>query len=162
VFGEGDAKTPEEVKKRWDEIKDEEKASAGKPKQGLLDGISRSQPALVEAMHLAKKAAAVGFDWENPEQVLAKLHEELNELAEARRSGSPDAMEDELGDLLFVVVNLARFFKVDAEQALRRTNSKFRKRFAHVEQGIAEQGKSMPEASLDEMESLWQDAKKNP
>ncbi len=162
IFAEGDAKTPEEVKIRWDEIKDEEKRAAGKPKQGLLDSISRSQPAAVEAQHLTNKASTVGFDWETPEQVIEKLHEELDEIADARKNGSQEELEGEVGDLLFVVVNLARFLKVDAEQALRKTNAKFRQRFAQVEQGVAASGKSMQEATLDEMEAHWQQAKRKP
>jgi MazG family protein len=161
VFGGGEAKTAEEVKKRWDEIKEAEKLARGRSPAGLLDGISAKQPALAEAMHISKKAAAAGFDWETPEQVLEKLEEELKELAEARLSGDSKRLESEIGDLLFVVVNLARFLKVDAEQALRATNAKFRRRFAHVEKGIEERGKKLDEASLEEMEALWQEAKRS-
>jgi uncharacterized protein YabN with tetrapyrrole methylase and pyrophosphatase domain len=93
------------------------------------------------------------------EQVVEKLHEELGELEAARREGSADAMEGEIGDLLFVLVNVARFVKVDPEQALRKTNAKFRRRFAHVEAGLQERGKTLRETSVDEMESLWQEAK---
>jgi len=160
VFGDGTADTPAEVKKRWDEIKADEKKQQGKSNDGLLDSVPRVLPALVEAQQLTSKAATVGFDWENPEQVLEKLHEELNELAEARRSASPDQLEGEIGDLLFVLVNLARFLRVDAEQALRKTNAKFRTRFRHVETRLAEQGRTPGESSLDEMEALWLEAKK--
>jgi len=161
VFADGNAKTSEEVKKRWDEIKEAEKKAHGAERRGLLDSISAKQPALAEAMLISKKAAAAGFDWETPEQVLAKLDEELRELAEARRAGDAKKLEGEIGDLLFVVVNLARFLKVDAEQALRATNAKFRRRFAHVEKGIGERGKKLEDASLDEMEALWQEAKRS-
>jgi len=156
VFGDGDAKTPEAVKVRWDEIKQQEAAAKGKPPRAMLDGVSRAAPALVEAQQLTSKAAAVGFDWENREQVLDKLREELDELARAQ---TPAEQEDELGDLLFVLVNLARFLRVDAEQALRRTNAKFRRRFGYIEQQLAAQGKPWRETSLDEMEALWQQAK---
>lgn len=159
VFGNGTAKTAEEVKKRWDEIKGEEKLAKGAPERGLLEGVSRKQPALSEATYISKKAAAVGFDWETPEQILDKLHEELAELAAARDHGDPAELENEIGDLFFVLVNLARFLKVDPEQALRKTNAKFRKRFAHVEKKLAERGKSLQDASLAEMEALWQEAK---
>jgi MazG family protein len=162
VFADGEAKTAADVKKRWDEIKDEEKKEKGKLERSLLAGISRSQPALVEGMHIARKAAGVGFDWETPEQVLDKLREELGELDEARRNGSHQDLEGEIGDILFVLVNLARFLKVDAEQALRKTNAKFRRRFAYVEEGVAEHGRRLEDATLDEMEALWQEAKKNP
>jgi MazG family protein len=156
VFATGDAKTAYDVKRRWDEIKADEKKSKGEPKRGLLEPVSRKLPALVEAQQISSKAASVGFDWENPEQVLDKLDEELEELARARAAGSREEQEGEIGDLLFVVVNLARFLKVDPEQALRKTNAKFRKRFAHVEQNV-----ELPGATIEQMEALWQEAKRN-
>ncbi len=155
VFADGEARTSDDVKRRWDEIKAGEKPRPA----GLLNGVSRSLPALVEAQQIASRAAGAGFDWENSEQVFAKLQEELGELEAARRTGPHGAIEDELGDLLFVIVNIARFLKVDPEQALRGTNAKFRRRFEHVESGLAAQGKTPREATIDEMESLWQDAK---
>jgi MazG family protein len=154
VFGDGTAKTSDDVKRRWDEIKADEKKESGKPQRGRLDSVPRNLPALVEAQQISSKAAAVGFDWENPGQVLEKLDEELRELAGARENGTPAEVEGEIGDLFFVLVNLARFLKVDPEQALRKTNAKFRKRFAHVEKNAA-----LPGATLDEMELLWQEAK---
>ena len=160
VFADGDAKTSGEVLRRWDEIKAVEKESRGTPPPaGLLAGVPRSLPALVEAQKIAAKAAGAGFDWENIEQVFDKLREELAEIDAARATGSPAEIEDEIGDLLFVVVNIARFLKVDPEQALRKTNSKFRRRFAHVEKGLAAHGKIPQQASIDEMEALWQAAK---
>ena len=154
VFSDGDAKTSDDVLRRWDEIKADEKKEKGKPPQGRLDSVPRNLPALVEAQQISSKAAAVGFDWENPGQVLEKLDEELRELAEARESGTPAELEGEIGDLFFVLVNLARKLKVDPEQALRKTNAKFRKRFAHVEKNA-----TLPGATLSEMEALWQEAK---
>jgi tetrapyrrole methylase family protein/MazG family protein len=154
VFAAGDAKTADDVKRRWDEIKAEEKP---RPK-GLLDGVSRATPALVEAQQIASKAAGAGFDWENVEQVFEKLDEELDELREA---GTRQEIEGEIGDLLFVLVNIARFMKVDPEQALRKTNAKFRRRFSHVEAGLAANGKSPKDATVAEMEALWQDAKRH-
>jgi len=154
VFGDGTAKTADDVKRRWDEIKADEKKSKGEPQRGLLESVPRNLPALVEAQQISSKAAGVGFDWENPGQVLEKLDEELRELAAARESQSREEMEGEIGDLLFVLVNLARFLKVDSEQALRKTNAKFRKRFAHVESRA-----TLPGATLEEMEALWQEAK---
>ena len=156
VFAEGDAKTSDDVKKRWDEIKAEEKSEKGEAPKGLLEGVSRSAPALVEAQHIASRAAGAGFDWENVEQVFDKLDEEV---AELRGAGTREEIEGEIGDLLFVIVNIARFMKVDPEQALRRTNAKFRRRFAHVEAGLQTQGKSLKEATIAEMEALWQEAK---
>jgi MazG family protein len=160
VFGEQTAETAGDVRKIWSEVKAGEKRDKGEPETTLLAGVPRSTPALVEAQQIASRAAHVGFDWENPDQVLDKLHEELNEFAEARRSGAQAELEDELGDLLFVLVNLARFVKVDPEQALRKTNAKFRRRFGYLERKLAERGKSLQDASLEEMEALWQEAKK--
>jgi len=154
VFASGDAKTADDVKRRWDEIKADEKKSKGEPKRGLLETVPRHLPALVEAQQISSKAAANGFDWQNADQVLEKLDEELRELAHARTIGTQRELEGELGDLLFVLVNLARFLKVDPEQALRKTNAKFRKRFGYVEQHA-----KLPGASIEEMEALWQEAK---
>lgn len=155
VFGDGDAKTSGEVLKRWDEIKAVENQAKEKPK-GLLVNIPKSLPALVEGEHIARKAAGVGFDWPNIDEVFGKLREELSELDDARKNGISDEIEGEIGDLLFVMVNIARFLKVDPEQALRKTNAKFRRRFAHVEEGLR---KPFQEATLEEMESLWREAK---
>jgi MazG family protein len=158
VFGEQSAETAGDVKRIWGQVKAEEKKDKGK-QDGLLAGVPRALPALVEAQQISSRAAGAGFDWENPEQVLDKLHEELAEFAEARRNASQDELENEMGDLLFVLVNLARFVKVDPEQALRRTNAKFRKRFAYIEQKLAERGRKLEDSNLDEMEALWQEAK---
>jgi MazG family protein len=164
VFADGEAKTAEDVTRKWDEIKAGEKVSRPKPK-GLLAGVPRSLPALMEARQIASRAAGAGFDWKNVDEVLDKLREELAELDGARqamsqeRPGSQEALQDEIGDLLFVIVNIARFLKVDPEQALRGTNAKFRRRFGHVEQGLEAQGKSLKDAAIEEMERLWQEAK---
>jgi tetrapyrrole methylase family protein / MazG family protein len=157
VFADGDAKTSADVLRRWDEIKAEEKPQ--RPK-GLLAGVPRSLPALVEAQRIAKRAAGAGFDWANIEQVFDKLREELAELDAARAGAKQEEIEDELGDLLFTVVNIARFLNVDPEQALRKTNTKFRSRFAHVEAGVEAAGQTLPEAGIEEMERLWQEAKR--
>jgi len=117
--------------------------------------VPRNMPALVEAQQISSKAAGVGFDWEKPEQVLDKLNEELLELEQARQSAAHPEIEGEIGDLLFVLVNLARFLKVDPEQALRKTNAKFRKRFGYVELRA-----KLPGATIAEMEALWQEAKR--
>jgi MazG family protein len=154
VFGDENANTAGEVLKRWDEIKASEKKDA-KP-QGLLDAVPRALPALVEAEQISTRAANKGFDWRNAEEVLAKLDEERAELAACE---THQEREGELGDMLFTLVNLARFLKVDPEQALRRTNAKFRARFAHVEKGVAVSGKSWKETPIEEMEAFWQAAK---
>ena len=161
IFGDSEAHTADDVKKRWDEIKAEEKKAKGERPKLLLDSIPRSLPALVEASQISSRAARSGFDWENAEQVLAKLEEELHELAEARKQASHEEIEGEVGDLLFVLVNLARFMKVDPEQALRKSNAKFRRRFAHVETSLQARGKALPESDIEEMEALWQEAKRS-
>jgi MazG family protein len=159
VFADETAETGSEVLKRWDEIKAEErKAKKDKP-DGLLASVPRALPALVEAQQITSRAARAGFDWDGVGGVLAKLDEERAEFAEACERGEQSQIEDELGDLLFVMVNLARFVKVDPEQALRRSNAKFRQRFAHVERRLAAQGKTVAGAPMDELEALWQEAK---
>jgi MazG family protein len=160
VFGDEHAATGEHVKKRWDEIKAAEKAERGESGETLLGGIPRNLPALVEAQQIASRAAGAGFDWDNIDQVIDKLHEELNEFQEARRGAAREELEDELGDMLFVLVNIARFAKIDPEQALRKTNAKFRQRFGHVERRLAERGKKVTESTISEMEELWQEAKR--
>jgi MazG family protein len=164
VFGEESAATGREVLKRWDEIKAEErKEKAGKEKtakaDGLLASVPRALPALVEAQQITSRASRAGFDWESIDGVLAKLDEEREEFAQARERGDQSQIEDELGDLLFVMTNLARFVKVDPEQALRRSNAKFRQRFGHVERRLAAQGKTVAGTSMEELEALWQEAK---
>jgi MazG family protein len=166
VFGEGDAKTASEVVRRWDEIKAQEKeekkakgtTEAATP-ASILSGVPRSLPALVEAQQISSKAARSGFDWPSIDDVFAKLHEELAELDAARAGGSHEEIESEVGDLLFTIVNIARFLKADPEQALRGSNARFRRRFGRVEEGLAQHGKTTSDASLDEMEALWQRAK---
>jgi MazG family protein len=160
VFADETAETEGDVRKRWSEIKAEEKKEKGVAPAGLLDSVPRSVPALVEAQQIASRAAGAGFDWPNIHEVFAKLDEERKELEAELQDGPHERLEDEIGDLLFVLVNIARFVKVDPEQALRRTNAKFRKRFAHVEQGLAARGTQLKEASIDEMEELWQEAKR--
>jgi MazG family protein len=159
VFGGAQAETAGEVLQRWDEIKAGERKQRGIARQNLLDSVSRAQPALMEALEIASKAAKAGFDWENVDQVFEKMREELDELAGARASASQSDIEDEIGDLLFVIVNIARFLKIDPEQALRKTNAKFRRRFAYLEERLRERGKTPADSSIEEMEALWQQAK---
>ena len=160
VFGEETAQTEGDVRRIWSEVKAREREQKPAAETTLLGSVPRSLPALVEAQQIASRAAQAGFDWENPEQVLEKLDEELRELAAARSTGSQAELEDEIGDLLFVLVNLARFVKVDPEQALRKTNAKFRRRFGYVEQQLAGRGKRPADSTIEEMEALWQEAKK--
>jgi MazG family protein len=156
VFGEGEARTADDVKRRWDEIKADERRERGQAPRGLLDPVPRNLPALVEAQQIHSKAAATGFDWESRAQLLDKLREELDEL---ERTESQEEREHELGDILSVVVNLARFLKVDPEQAMRKANARFRRRFGHIEQQLAARGRTPQQSNIDEMEALWQEAK---
>ncbi len=168
VFGGQIAETEADVRKIWSQVKAEErsgdaKAPSGEPKSSsLLATVPRTLPALVEAQQISSRAALTGFDWDSPDQVVEKLHEELAEFKEAAHSGSREEVEGELGDLLFVLVNLARFVKVDPEQALRKSNAKFRARFGYIERKLAETGRAPADATLAEMESLWQEAKTRP
>lgn len=167
VFGQARDLSPNEVKALWDIIKAAEKAERARARPdggtasepGLLDGVPRNVPALTRSEKLTRKAATVGFDWPDAAQVMDKIREELAEVAEAAAGGSPDRVEDEVGDLLFAVANLARHYRVDPESALRRANAKFERRFGAVEQALARQGRSPEEAGLDEMERLWTEAK---
>ena len=160
VFGEQTAETAGDVRRIWGEVKAKEKKQKGGEAAGLLDSVPRALPALVEAQQITTRAAHVGFDWNNIGQVLEKLHEELGEFEAARTTASQTEIEDELGDLLFVLVNLARFVKIDPEQALRRTNAKFRARFGYIERKLAERGKTPEDSTLPEMDALWEEAKR--
>ncbi|AWM89097.1 nucleoside triphosphate pyrophosphohydrolase [Microvirga sp. 17 mud 1-3] len=170
VFGNARDLSPDEVKALWDDIKHEEKAERraererlGVPSdeggKGYLGGIPAPLPALTRAQKLTAKAAKVGFDWPDAAQVIDKIHEELDEVKEAAETGQPDRIEDEIGDLIFAVANLARHYGVDPETALRHTNAKFERRFSAIETSLQEQGRSLDDASLDEMEALWVAAK---
>jgi len=169
VFAVSGADTPESVKLQWDQIKAAEKrerlerrASRGvsnDPKAGFLGSIQRSQPALTEALKLQEQAARVGFDWSAAEPILDKIEEEIRELRQALAEGRSESISDELGDLIFAMVNIGRHVKVDAENALRGTNTKFRRRFRHIETSLADSGETLEAASLERMEELWQAAK---
>ena len=156
VFGNReDIKTAEDVNREWEKLKEKE----GKKKESLLDGIPESMPALERAYKLQKRAAKVGFDWEGFEGIKEKLIEELSEIEEELKRGDRKKIEEEVGDFLFMAVNLARFLGVHPEIALRRANEKFEKRFRYMEKKAKEMGKELKEMSLDEMEALWQEAK---
>jgi ATP diphosphatase len=163
VFGSARDLSADQVKALWAEIKAAEKAEklarhGAKPPR-LLDDIPSNLPALTRATKLQGKAASVGFDWNDAALVLDKIREELAEVTEALDSGDRKAIQDEIGDLLFAVVNLARHADVDPEAALRGGNTKFERRFGHIEQRIAEQGGTLAGATLNEMEALWTEAK---
>ncbi len=162
VFGEGDERTAAEQTRAWEALKAEERANK-RAAQGLgaslLDDVAMALPALMRAEKLTKRAARINFDWPSPDQVLDKLDEELAELAEARVAGDHEALTEEMGDVLFVMANLARKLHIDPEEALRRANSKFTRRFQYIERRLAEQGRTGPQP-LDELEALWVEAKK--
>ena len=163
VFGDKKFDTATDVLNNWDELKKAEREitkKEEKPKTSILDEVPLAFPALIEANKLTKRAAKVGFDWENVEQIFDKLNEEVDELkAEISRSES-DKIEEEVGDLLFVIVNLARKLDVDSETALKKTNRKFRRRFSFIESELKKQAKSFEESNLEEMDALWNEAKK--
>lgn len=172
VFGDVSVRDNEELLRNWEAMKAEEKRAAGKDADddsSLLDGVSAKAPALMEAHQLSTKAARVGFDWQRLEDIFDKLREEIEELRAAiseHEEAAPGAASDssrvreELGDLLFAVTNIARHLGVEPEAALKLTNRKFRRRFRHIEHGLKARGRELGAATLDEMEQLWQEAKK--
>jgi ATP diphosphatase len=166
VFGEMRDLKPAEVKALWAEVKAEEKrdraaarGGAVEPPAGALDGVPLALPALTRALKLQEKASKVGFDWNDAGAVLAKLREETAEIEEALAAGDAEGVKGEVGDLLFVVANLARHLDVDPEAALRGANAKFERRFAHIEARLGDEGRAPAEASLAEMDALWNEAK---
>jgi ATP diphosphatase len=159
VFGRapgGPRPDPAEVD--WETLKAEERAEKGERRRSALDGVPATLSGLTRALQLTKRAARVGFDWTEPGDVLAKIAEEAGELAD-ERGGPPERLEEEYGDLLFVIVNLGRHLEVDPEAALRRANAKFERRFRAIEAALAGQGRRPEEATLEEMDALW-DAEK--
>jgi ATP diphosphatase len=167
VFADQDGKlTPVGVKSAWDRIKAEEKAerAARRPEgnaspKSLLSGIKAGQPALTRAMELQRKASSVGFDWNDPRAVLHKIREEADEIEAALDRGDAQELAQETGDLLFALVNLARHVGADPDSALRGTNAKFERRFGYIERALAAQGRSLENATLAEMDALWNAAK---
>ncbi|ATP43685.1 nucleoside triphosphate pyrophosphohydrolase [Pseudomonas putida] len=150
-----------QVKSRWEEIKAEERAEKSDPEQlSLLDDVPTALPALSRAAKLQKRAATVGFDWPDALPVLDKVREELDEVLQAMADGDADALEDEVGDLLFATVNLARHLKQDPEHALRRANRKFERRFRFIEQALRDSGRPIEDCNLDELDALWGEAKR--
>jgi ATP diphosphatase len=166
VFPDEEGKVTQPTKGTWDRIKAEEKAerAARRPAEqtdhtSLLAGIKAGQPALVRAMELQRKAATGGFDWNDPRAVLQKIREEADEIERALDKGDAGELADETGDLMFALVNLARHAKVDPEMALRGTNAKFERRFSYIERALTARGRTLEQASLDEMDELWNEAK---
>ena len=157
VFGDVQADTPDEVIKNWETIKAGEKPGS---RTSLLDGVPKHLPALFKARRLQEKAAKVGFEWDHIDEVAQKVHEETQELVEARQTGQTKHIREEFGDLLFSLVNLARFLDICPEEALTQTNRKFQTRFQYIETELTKIGRTPQEASLEEMDVLWEKAKK--
>jgi len=154
IYGDVQVNDEEDVKRNWEKLKLKE------GKKSVLSGVPTSLPATVKAMRLQEKAKQVGFEWENKEQVWEKVEEEIGELKEALESGSLDKTEEEFGDLIFSLINYARFLQLDAENALERTNKKFIHRFTSMEQQALQTGKPLSEMSLTEMDAIWNAIKK--
>jgi MazG family protein len=159
VFGETSADNAEEVLSRWEEIKQAEKRAKGIDQSHLLDGVPKAMPALSRAQKISTKVARVGFDWESPEDCLAKVREETLEVEEVMNETSKERVAEELGDLLFATVALARKLGVDADAALAAANSKFERRFRMLEDRLQEQGKTPKESDLEEMDAIWNQVK---
>ena len=160
VYGDVVAEDAETVTKNWEAIKRKEKRD--KPGGGsVLDGLPKDMPALIRARRIQEKVSRVGFDWEHADQVMMKVDEELGELKEARDNNDVAAVEEELGDLLFAVANLARFVSVCPEDALRKTIDKFQRRFRYIEDELPRRGRKLGEASLEEMDELWEEVKRD-
>lgn len=157
VFGGEKERSAQEQTQSWEIQKEQERTEKGAT--GVLDDVPVGLPGMTRAVKLQKRAARVGFDWDNPEDVLDKITEETAELIEASKVGDQDAIEDEFGDLLFVMANLSRHLSVDPERAVRRTNEKFVRRFRYIEETLASKGTSLDAASLEDMEDLWIKAK---
>ncbi|MFP5436821.1 MAG: nucleoside triphosphate pyrophosphohydrolase [Bacteroidia bacterium] len=154
IYGDVVVENEEQVKQNWEKLKLKE------GKKSVLEGVPKSLPALVKASRIQDKARGVGFDWEEPEQVWEKVQEELAELHEEVQQGNTDKIEDEFGDVLFSMINYARFLNVNPEDALERTNKKFIKRFTYLESKAAELGKPLADMTLAEMDVFWNEAKK--
>jgi tetrapyrrole methylase family protein/MazG family protein len=160
VFGGDDASTSGEVLRNWEAIKAEERAAKGKDDASMLDSVHQGLPAVMEAFQLTTKVSRVGFDWPDADAALAKLDEETLELREAAKDGEdPRRVREEVGDLLFVAVNVARLLGVDPESALKAANRKFRRRFGYIEERLRASGRAPADSTLEEMDGLWDEAK---
>jgi len=155
IFGDTEVRDAGDVKRNWEQIKMDE------GRESVIDGVPRSLPALLKAYRMQDKASKIGFDWERGEDVWAKVHEEIEELRLAVEGENSEDIEEEIGDLLFSIVNYARFLHVNPEDALRRTIDKFDRRFRHVEKRLREQGREPGDATLDEMDGYWDEAKRS-
>jgi MazG family protein len=160
VFGEDDASTSGEVLRSWEAIKAKEREAKGKEDESMLDSVHRGLPAVMEAFQITTKVSRVGFDWKDATGAITKLDEESHELKSAiAAAAGHDAVSEEIGDLLFAAVNVARLAGVDPESALKASNRKFRRRFAHIEKRLGETGRKPADSTLEEMDRLWDEAK---
>lgn len=155
IYGDTTVANADEVTRNWEKLKQKE------GDKGALSGVPNSMPSLLKALRIQDKARAIGFDWENPEQVWDKVHEELQEFKNEIEIGNKEKLEAEFGDVLFSLINYARFHQINPEDALEKTNQKFIYRFNYMEKKIKEQGKSLAQSSLDEMDVYWNEAKKH-
>lgn len=163
VFGDEKLEGADDVLRNWDKLKADERAASGKSEKvlnSILDEVPVHFPGLLEALKVTNKAAKVGFDWENAEQVFEKIDEEIGEVRAAIGGESKEKIEEEIGDLLFAVVNLARKLDVEPETALKRTNRKFRERFGYIESEVASKGGTLNEQGLEELDRLWNESKR--
>lgn len=156
IYGNAKAETEEQVKQNWEQLKQKEKGG----NTSVLSGVPNSMPALLKAYRIQEKARAVGFDWEKPEQVFEKVKEELTEFEEEVKNKNQQAAEKEFGDVLFSLINYARFLNINPEDALEQTNKKFIKRFGYMEAKVKEQGKQIADCKLVELDNYWNEAKK--
>jgi XTP/dITP diphosphohydrolase len=156
IYGDVKAETDEEVKQNWEQLKQKEKGG----NKSVLSGVPNSMPALLKAYRIQEKARAVGFDWDKPEQVYEKVKEELNEFETEIKNNNPEKAESEFGDVLFSLINYARFLNINPEDALEQTNKKFIKRFGYMENKVKEQGKQIADCKLQELDEYWNEAKK--
>lgn len=157
IYGDVKVKDENEVKQNWEQLKQKEKDG----NKTVLSGVPNSMPALLKAYRIQEKARSVGFDWEEPKQVYDKVKEELDELDKEVATKNTEAIENEFGDVLFSLINYARFLNINPEDALEKTNKKFIKRFTYMETKIKEQGKSLADSTLAEMDVFWNEAKNN-
>jgi XTP/dITP diphosphohydrolase len=156
IYGDVKAETQEAVKQNWEQLKQKEKGG----NKTVMAGVPNSMPALLKAYRIQEKAKAVGFDWEKPEQVYEKVKEELAEFETEVKNKNPEKAEKEFGDILFSLINYARFVNINPEDALEQTNQKFMKRFSYMEQKVKEQGRQIADCTLEELDVFWNEAKK--
>ena len=160
VFGDAEADTPDQVLTNWEAIKAEERKAKGVERTSMLDGIPNHLPALLKARRAQEKATRVGFDWDSVDEVVAKVDEEMGELRQAMSDADEGHIDEEMGDVLFALVNLSRFLSTDPERALRKTIDKFGERFRYIERRLEHEGTDVHEATIEQMDALWEESKK--